>query len=320
YKWFFALVLYGILIFFLINSYSKGLLLKEFKKINPFYNANENKLYFEDVSLSGDSASIRTNKWTLNIKCGSSGFGFSDEYGHDVQVQKDNEMQKLYFLTVPYSGITGSLRENEKFQWLMLDMEGKDIEFVKYEGKLQVVGYNGLVTDIEYPETFGFKGSESFASGRGYIWSRALPLLKKAVLLGYGPDTFTYIFPQNDIAGKLNYGAIWVIIGKPHSWYLQIALGSGILSLAFLMCFIVWFIVNALKFLLKSDIIQKDIDEERRERMIMCAILSAVIGYLVTGIFNDSVVAVSPIFWMMLGFGARMLKIGTNVQINKTEA
>jgi hypothetical protein len=313
YKWYFALVMYGIMIFLLMNSYSKGLLLEELKKTNPFYNKNTDKIHFKDVSLFGDSATIRTNKWTLNIKNDNSGFTFSNELGYPVAIQKDHELQKLYFKTAPYSGITGHLRENEQFQWLMLNIEGKDIEFVKYEGKLQVVGYNGLVTDIEYPETLGFKGRESFASGRGYIWSRALPLLKKAVFLGFGPDTFTYIFPQNDIAGKLNYGAIWVIISKPHNWYLQIALGSGILSLAFLICFIVWFIVNSLKFLHRAP---KGGDEERREMIIICAILSAVIGYLITGVFNDSVVAVSPIFWMTLGFGTRMLvNAGANVEI-----
>jgi hypothetical protein len=313
YKWYFALVMYGIMIFLLMNSYSKGLLLEELKKTNPFYNKNTDKIHFKDVSLFGDSATIRTNKWTLNIKNDNSGFTFSNELGYPVAIQKDHELQKLYFKTAPYSGITGHLRENEQFQWLMLNIEGKDIEFVKYEGKLQVVGYNGLVTDIEYPETLGFKGRESFASGRGYIWSRALPLLKKAVFLGFGPDTFTYIFPQNDIAGKLNYGAIWVIISKPHNWYLQIALGSGILSLAFLICFIVWFIVNSLKFLHRAS---KGGDEERREMIIICAILSAVIGYLITGVFNDSVVAVSPIFWMTLGFGTRMLvNAGANVEI-----
>lgn len=313
YKWYFALVMYGIMIFLLMNSYSKGLLLEELKKTNPFYNKNTDKIHFEDVSLFGDSATIRTNKWTLNIKNDNSGFTFSNELGYPVAIQKDHELQKLYFKTAPYSGITGHLRENEQFQWLMLNIEGKDIEFVKYEGKLQVVGYNGLVTDIEYPETLGFKGRESFASGRGYIWSRALPLLKKAVFLGFGPDTFTYIFPQNDIAGKLNYGAIWVIISKPHNWYLQIALGSGILSLAFLICFIVWFIVNSFKFLHRAP---KGGDEERREMIIICAILSAVIGYLITGVFNDSVVAVSPIFWMTLGFGTRMLvNAGANVEI-----
>ena len=63
----------------------------------PFHNENGNKLYFEDVNLSGESASIKTNRWTLNIKCDNDGFGFSDELGKPVAVQKDHEMQKLYF-------------------------------------------------------------------------------------------------------------------------------------------------------------------------------------------------------------------------------
>ena len=33
------------------------------------------------------------------------------------------------------------------------------------------------------------------------------------------------------------------------------------------------------------------------------AIMVAVVGYLVTGIANDSTVAVAPLFWAMLGLG-----------------
>ena len=113
----------------------------------------------------------------------------------------------------------------------MLIIDDRDIEFVYNNGKLQVVGYNGKLTDIGEAEAIGFKRKESFASGRGYIWSRTFPLLKKALFIGYGPDTIIYEFPQNDIVGKLNYGAIWTIISKPHSWYLQTAFGSGVLSL-----------------------------------------------------------------------------------------
>ena len=95
YKWFIALMVYGIFIFLLINSYSKGLLLEELKKMYPFHNENGNKLYFEDVNLSGESASIKTNRWTLNIKCDNDGFSFSDELGKPVAF-KDHKC-KLYF-------------------------------------------------------------------------------------------------------------------------------------------------------------------------------------------------------------------------------
>jgi len=72
----------------------------------------------------------------------------------------------------------------------MLKIDERDIEFVYKNGKLQIVGYNGKLTDIREVETFGFKGKKSFASGRGYIWSRTIPLLRKALFIGYGSDTF----------------------------------------------------------------------------------------------------------------------------------
>ncbi len=37
-------------------------------------------------------------------------------------------------------------------------------------------------------------GYEKFASGRGFIWSRSIPLLKDSVFIGYGADTYPLIF------------------------------------------------------------------------------------------------------------------------------
>ena len=165
---------------------------------------------------------------------------------------KDNNAIDIHFLQEPYQEISVREIKNEDYTWIMLEVEGKDIEFVYVNDKLKVVGFNGKVTDIEAAESFGFTGKESFASGRGYIWSRSIPLLKKAIFIGYGPDTFIYIFPQNDIVGKLNYGAIWAIISKPHNWYLQIALGYGVLSLICILALIIWLLVNALMFIYRN--------------------------------------------------------------------
>lgn len=51
-----------------------------------------------------------------------------------------------------------------------------------------------------------FKGHERSLSGRGYIWGRTIPLLKKFLLWGSGPDTFTVKFPQTDYVMKVNTG------------------------------------------------------------------------------------------------------------------
>ncbi len=316
YRWFLVAAVYAGIIFVLMNAVSKGLLIDEWRSINPFSaERHDSRLRFEDIRLTDTEAVIKTNRWFLEIQNRGDGFNFFNEYGEPVLYEKNPGDEIIQFVNEPYSNIMGLTKRREDFEWLILNMEGKDIEFVKTDEYFKIVGYNGLVTDIEPVESFGFEGLESFASGRGYIWSRALPLLKNSIWIGYGPDTFTYFFPQNDIVGKLNYGAIWIIIGKPHNWYLQTALGSGILSLLLILSILMFYMVKATKFLLKADksglLYEGEfIHKHSNTKIICCGILLSVTGYCITGLFNDSVVAVSPIFWMLLGFGLRIVVTG----------
>lgn len=313
-KWFIAFISYGLCIFLLMNACGDGVLWEEIKSMNPFEStADRNRLIFKDIKLKDSSATIETNRWFIRLENNGDGFRLYNEKSEEIRFQRDDNIIK--FSDEPYSGITGYVVESPEFSWLMLETEGKDIEFVLTNGEMKVVGYNGKVTGISPVESFGFKGKESFASGRGYIWSRAIPLLKKATFIGYGPDTFTYIFPQNDIVGKLNYGAIWVIIGKPHNWYLQIALGSGVFSLVCLMVIIIWYIVKTLGVVTKNynneEIPIKNnskADEVKRNQTVALGVLMSVIAYCITGVFNDSTVAVSPLFWMLLGFGISLIQ------------
>ncbi len=311
YKWLLVSVLYVCLLFIFMNVFSKGTLVEEWKRLNPFcVGYQDDTLYFESIRQENTSVIIKTNRWSLEIGHDGNEFAFFNTSGEEIPYKKINNDKEIQFTGQSHVGIQGFLQKNKEFEWLMLVMGEKEIELVKTDGKIKVVGYNGLITDIEQVKSYGFTGMESFASGRGYIWSRAIPLLKETMILGYGPDTFPFIFPQNDIAGKLNYGAIWVIIGKPHNWYLQIALGTGIVSLFCILSLMIWFVAKASKHLHKSC--KKagglPVGSPDRKKVILCGILLSVIGYGVTGIFNDSVVAVSPIFWMLLGFGVRMVR------------
>ena len=308
------LIAYSFVILVLMNVFSNGSILEEIKGLNPFYSKSQDKLYFKDIELSGDNAVIETNKWVLKLKYTGESFEFQDDNGEDIAVTRDADGHTIRFIQEPYSKIVCCEVIEKEYSWLMLKTEKKDIEFIHISGRLKIIGYNGKVTDIQSVESFGFNGKESFASGRGYIWSRSIPLLKKAIFIGYGPDTFTYIFPQNDIVGKINYGAIWVIIGKPHSWYLQTALGSGLFSLFCLIALIIWYMIDTVKYITNENRnLQKNTNnttEEDEKRLISASIMCCIIGYCITGIFNDSVVAVSPIFWLLLGIGIRLVSEG----------
>jgi O-antigen ligase len=154
--------------------------------------------------------------------------------------------------------------------------------------------------DVEFPETFGFKGKEKLGSSRGYIWSRSLPLLKDNLILGGGPDTFALRFPQNDLIGK--YYALGnpnTVTDKPHNLYLQIALNYGIVALVAFLAIIIIYIVDSFKLYAFKEYYEKS--------QILGAVNSlGVIGYLFAGLFNDSVVSVAPIFWIILGVGVSL--------------
>ena len=69
---------------------------------------------------------------------------------------------------------------------------------------------------------------DRFATGRGYIWSRTLPIVLEKPLLGYGGDTFALYFPQNDLLGKANtYNTFNMYVDKPHNMYLQMVVNFG---------------------------------------------------------------------------------------------
>ncbi|MBU5480128.1 O-antigen ligase family protein [Blautia sp. MSJ-19] len=138
------------------------------------------------------------------------------------------------------------------------------------------------------------KGHEKMLSGRGYIWGRTIPLLKKCILWGSGPDTFAAVFPQSDYVMKANtgLGMYQQLPTKAHSMYLQTALQTGILSLICLLIF--W---GQYLFLWIRN------HKKEKKGWLRLVILAAVVSFWLMGLLNDSNLAVSPVFWCLLGMG-----------------
>ena len=153
---------------------------------------------------------------------------------------------------------------------------------------------------IEFPEAIGFKGKEKLGSARGYIWSRSLPLMKKSMLIGYGPDNYALVFPQNDYLGKWwAYNTPNMIVDKAHSLYIGMWINNGGLALIGFLIVIITYIIQSMKLYALKDTYQLS-------EILGIASFVAVIGYLGAGIFNDTVVSVTPIFMILLGAGMGM--------------
>jgi O-antigen ligase len=154
----------------------------------------------------------------------------------------------------------------------------------------------GKFVKIDNIKSSLFAGYESYASGRAYLWSRTIPLLKDYTILGAGADSFVFVFPQQDYVGLSNVGFEGSLVTKPHNLYLQIGVQSGLLSLLCFLLFYGFYFVNSIRLYANGHFTSYS------ER-VGISIFIGTIGYMISGLSNDSSITVSPTFWTLLGLG-----------------
>lgn len=229
-----------------------------------------------------DSVQIATKYNVLRVLLIEENIIFRDISGNDLNVVKSDD-DNLYFSEPKFNNY--ALQYIPDNNLILLTIDETTIRLAAISGKgIKALNYNGEI--IENLEVEKCNINEKFASSRGYIWSRTLPLIKENVFIGKGPDNFVYGFPQDDIDGKYRvYGDDTILVNKPHNMYLQIAINTGLLSL---IVFLIIVVISLYRGFLSKDV-------------IIIAITSGILGYLVAGVFNDSVVSVAPVFWILIG-------------------
>lgn len=172
---------------------------------------------------------------------------------------------------------------------------------VTTKGIKAIVQNANLIDDIPYSKYNDTKLADyySFATGRGYIWINTLPMLKKCIILGKGAGNFPFYFVQNEMVGLSNtHGSYHIIIDKPHSWYLQIAVTSGFFALIAVLAVFAGFVFKGGRKLLRIK--KEDYAENSNDLFFLC-MFTGLTGFMITGIVNDSIIAVNPFFWFNLG-------------------
>jgi len=211
--------------------------------------------------------------------------------------------------------------DHEKYKRFSFNLVGQGImeleyaqnktSIIKYpiffvDNSYKSVGITGKLFDIvKIPRWHALDGYGRLGSSRGYIWALSLPLLRDTMFLGYGPDTFSIVFPQNDTFGKTLYFTSNTVVDKPHNMYLQIGVNTGVISM-------VLFIVALFIFLLDGIVKYRNLDRLPVESFLWMGVLA----YHATGMFNDSLVSVAPIAWIYFGLSAGA--IYNHFQIEKT--
>lgn len=289
----------GVLIF--INYNYSGFIVDELRNFLPEKQSQEDSnsgKYITDMEFDKNKMTLHMGDIYTNIvfKAENRSLNFLDENGNNVKFRKRNTDQNLLLfdqskyrhLRIQVNGSLLKVSASNTFYYVTLDETGS-FKFINSANK---------PVDIVKAPSFGFEGYEKWASNRGYIWSRSIPILKDTILLGHGPDTFAYYFPQNDFKGKLiSFENPNIFVDKPHNMYLQIATNTGVISLIAFLVFVFWYIGSSFKLYFVPK------KEDSFYYIAGSACVVSVIGFLVAGLANDSNVTVSPIFWILLGVG-----------------
>lgn len=187
---------------------------------------------------------------------------------------------------------------------------GRDWYFVKQDKTIYYINDLGNTVSLRKVDHNGFfYVRPGFGSGRGYIWSTSLPLIRHTLFRGYGADTFCLVFPQNDYAGKYNATRYFnTIIDKPHNMYLHVAIGTGVVSLISLLAVYGIYVVQSFRLYWKRSLGTDYLT------FAGFGLFCGLTGFMVTGLVDDSTVSVMPMFYGLLGTG-----IAINFLIRKRE-
>ena len=292
------------------NNYSNGQLLSRAKQAMEIEKTEYN---LKAIETNDDNVVIHylDHKLQLSVFVRNDGtveVGALDENGKAVKengeliynVVQNPDSENTYDFTTTderFSNISFQFTLFQGAPVLYVNIDRKNWTFI-YDGTtyyyINLKGKAVKINNAEYVE--GLSNYGRAFSGRGFIWSRTLPLLKHYILLGSGPDTFTLTFPNDDYVAMYNGGYDNILMTKPHNMYLQIAVQTGLLSLICFLVFYIWYFITSFKLYVRAD-------RSKSIVMVGIGILCGTFGYMIGGIINDSMIVIAPLYWVLIGIG-----------------
>ena len=269
------------------------------------YRLSEDNFTINKIELTDDGILLDYKGSGLSVECNNSGemsvltvsdsngtpleLAVCDENGGMAAVGSDFYSDLVFGIALINSDMRGSyIKCGENVYVFTNDND---------EGKYLYFNPFGKTTDeIKNSDGILFDNYERFASGRGFIWSRTIPLLAGNMLIGCGPDNFVYKFPNDDYVSMINNGYYGDVVTRPHNMYLQTGVQTGVVSLVlFILIYMIYFIQCIRIYTKKSAFTVL--------WMTGVSVMAGTLGYMVCGLANDSTVCVAPVFWGMLGIG-----------------
>lgn len=160
---------------------------------------------------------------------------------------------------------------------------------------INFISQNQISSRVQHTKT-EFSGevkdtSMSSTGSRMHILKICLNIFKDSPFLGTGPDTLGERLSKdykNYVDEHISYYG--TTIDKAHNEYLEYAVSCGIFTLIFYLI-IIFYILKGLLKNIRDD----------KFKIILCIVLT----YLIQAALNISVIAVAPLFWILLGYSLK---------------
>lgn len=273
---------------------------------SAFSSNGDAKRPLENVQTFDDHVSVTYNGETLNVQFavgddGNISVALFDNDNNTIESSYNSDDFTFYISDEKFSSLSVTVVAfPDNVYGFSININGTPWYFSNYindDGTYYYYNAFGKWTKINPVKSFApLENHQEFASGRGYIWAKTIPLLKDNIIIGTGADTFSMAFPNEDYVGKINYGYGSALITKPHNIYLQIGVQTGVISLIAYLAFYIIYFISSLKLYFKSNF-----DDFMSQ--IGAAIFVGTLGYMISGIINDSSITVAPTYWVLMGIG-----------------
>lgn len=281
--------------------------------------SNTEKRNLENISTNDDNVEIDYKGNKLFVQMTQSDdmlvFNFNDQNQTEVSWEYGSSDQGYYYTLTDerFGGMTitpvlitedpakyGFMVFIDDKNWCFTNQMTDDGTYYYYTdlGKITKLSSDNVSSDFA-----PLVDLSALASGRGYIWCKTIPLLKDYILFGSGADTYALVYPNDDFVDKYNNFYDNMILTKPHNLYLQIAVQTGVISLICFLVFYLWYLISSLRIYFK----------QRLDSPLVItgfAIMLGTLGYMISGLANDSTITITPLYWALLGIG-----IGINHRI-----
>lgn len=307
---FLVLVIVG----FGLNKVSDGRIINEIKNLSLVKDLSNSRdesiVYLENMVFDDFTLEITTNEEDLHLEFSSNDLQFTNLDGDPLEVITTGK--RITFVDEAYQNYTFTRSESGSYYTVLAYGHSFNL-WLTIDG-FKMAGLSGNLGVPSDPDKIeAFEGYGDLFSGRLYIWSRSIPLLKNNIIIGAGPDMFPIEFPQDDYVGKLNYMNINTLVDKPHNMYLQTGINTGVISLIALLSIFILYIVDSFKLFINSAFLTY-------KEFIGAGMFISVVAYLVSGIFNDQIMSVAPLFYAMLALGIvinRLIRLEAKSKIEK---